>query len=157
MIWIIILLGLAADFWTKRWALSYLRPGRVVDLIPGYLDLDYLENRGAAFGILQGQTRLLGVLSALVALGILIYLMRSRNLHLLMKAALALIVTGALGNVIDRFRYGFVVDFIHFHLNDAWHFPTFNVADVCVSVGAGLMILYILFFDEESKAGKNRE
>lgn len=154
MIWIIIILGLAADMVTKRWAFDQLRPGRVVDLIPGYLDLSYLENRGAAFGIFQGQARLLGIASAAVALGIFFYLIRNKKMHNLMKAALALIVTGALGNVIDRLRYGFVVDFIHFHLKDAWHFPTFNVADICVSVGAGLMILYILFFDEDDKESR---
>ena len=149
MIWITILLGLAADFFSKQWAVDTLKSGNVVDLIPGYLDFAYLENRGAAFGIFQGQVQLLSIISVGIALAILVYLLKNKEAHPLMKISLSLLVAGALGNVYDRLNYGFVVDFIHFHINEVWHFPTFNVADMCVVIGAGLMILYVLFFDKD--------
>ena len=147
MIWIIIILGIAVDFLSKRWVLANLTGGRVIDLIPGYLDFTYVENRGAAFGIFQGQIRILGITSLVRGTALLIYLVTRRKEHPLMKAALALIVAGAFGNAYDRFVYEFVVDFIHFHLRDTWHFAVFNVADMCVVIGAGLMILYVLFIE----------
>lgn len=147
MIWIIIILGIAVDFLSKRWVLANLTGGRVIDLIPGYLDFTYVENRGAAFGIFQGQIRILGIISLVMGTALLIYLVTRRQEHPLMKAALALIVAGAFGNAYDRFIYEFVVDFIHFHLQDAWHFAVFNVADMCVVIGAGLMIVYVLFIE----------
>ncbi len=149
MIWIIIIVGLVGDFFSKQWALETLKTGKVVDLIPGYLDFSYVENRGAAFGIFQGQVQVLSIISVGIALAILVYLIKNKNQHFLMKASLSLIVAGALGNVYDRLNYGFVVDFIHFHLNEMWHFPTFNVADMCVVVGAGLMMIYVLFLDKD--------
>ncbi|NLB23490.1 MAG: signal peptidase II, partial [Clostridium sp.] len=114
MIWIIIILGIAADYFTKRWALGALASGQVIDLIPGYLDFSYVENRGAAFGIFQGQIRVLGIISVVVAAGLLFYLLKTKDLHVMMKVSLSLIVGGALGNAYDRFIYTFVVDFIHF-------------------------------------------
>lgn len=150
MIWIIILAGLALDFITKRWALATLRHGHVVDIIPGYLDLDYLENRGAAFGIFQGNVGILAAISILIALGILLYLVRNPTLPRMVKFSMSLVAAGALGNVIDRLFYGFVVDFIHFHIQNSWHFPTFNIADMGVVIGAGLLLIYVFFFDEEN-------
>ncbi len=72
----------------------------------------------------------------------------------MMKVSLSLIVGGALGNAYDRFIYTFVVDFIHFHIRDSWHFPTFNVADMLVVIGAGLMILFILLIEPKIEAKK---
>lgn len=149
MIWIIIILGLAGDYFSKQWALANLATGKVVDLIPNYLDFAYLENRGAAFGIFQGQVQLLSIIAVGISLVILLYLIKNKDAHPLMKVSLSLIIAGALGNVYDRLNYGFVVDFIHFHLNELWHFPTFNVADMCVVIGAGLMIIFVLFLDKD--------
>jgi len=154
MIWIIIILGIAADYFTKRWALGALTSGQVIDLIPGYLDFSYVENRGAAFGMFQGQIRVLGIISVVVAAGLLFYLLKTKDLHVMMKVSLSLIVAGALGNAYDRFIYTFVVDFIHFHIRDSWHFPTFNVADMLVVIGAGLMILFILLIEPKIEAKK---
>lgn len=154
MIWIVMIVGIALDYFSKRWVLDTLTQGRVVDLIPGYLDFSYVENRGAAFGIFQGQIRILGVISLVMAALLLVYLLKKRDLHLLMKISLSLIVAGALGNAYDRFFYGFVVDFIHFHIREVWHFPTFNVADMCVVIGSGLMILYVLFIEGKDRAAE---
>lgn len=157
MIWIIILTGLALDFITKRWALATLQSGKVVEIIPGYLDLNYLENRGAAFGLFQGNVVILSVISLLITLGIIGYLLRNPRLPRLVRIALSLVAAGALGNVIDRLFYGFVVDFIHFHIRGTWHFPTFNFADMWVVIGAGLLLIHVFFFDKKHETGEGRK
>lgn len=121
------------------------------------------RNTGAAFGLLRDVNFtvggfavdgviLLGLLSAAVSMGLLIYLLTSgRSLGALTRTALALVLAGAVGNMIDRFRLGYVVDFIHFKVG--WFdFPIFNVADSCVVIGAGLLIVSSLFGDSRSPA-----
>jgi signal peptidase II len=105
----------------------------------------YVQNTGAAFGIFQDGTLPLGILSALVATAILAYLiMRGKPTPVLQRYALASILAGAVGNMIDRFRLGYVVDFIHFSV-PGFSFPVFNIADSCVVMGAILLILSSLF------------
>jgi len=134
----------AADQLTKTWAANTFPlngPGMTLGL--GF-HFTYTRNTGAAFGILQGgptATFLLGVLSAVVSLAIFIYLLRhARELSRLQLAAFTLILAGALGNMIDRFLLGYVRDFIHFYVQ-GFNFPVFNLADACVVIGAGLLIL----------------
>lgn len=134
----------ALDQFTKVWAVNtFPLGGPSVPLGLGF-HFTYTQNTGAAFGILQRgptATLLLGVLSAAVALGILIYLLRrAHTLSRLQLSAFTLILAGAVGNMIDRFMLGYVRDFIHFYLPN-FNFPVFNVADSCVVIGAGLLIL----------------
>jgi signal peptidase II len=132
---------IALDQVTKQWAESTFPlggPGMPLGL--GF-NLTYVRNSGAAFGIFQDGTLLLAILSLAVSLGILAYLIVRRHALLpLQRWALTLIFAGAVGNMIDRFLYGYVIDFIHFHMG-SFDFPVFNVADSCVVIGAGLMIL----------------
>ncbi len=126
-------------------------------------NLTHSRNSGAAFGLLRDVrialgtfvidgTFLLGLLSAAVALGLAIYLLANgRLLSTLTKTALGLVLAGAVGNMIDRFRLGYVVDFIHFKVG-SFDFPIFNVADSCVVIGAGLLIIASLSGDRESSA-----
>lgn len=101
----------------------------------------YVQNTGAAFGILENTTLILGILSATVAAVLAFFLLtQHRSLNRLAQIALNLILAGALGNMIDRFRLGYVIDFIHFYLPN-FNFPVFNVADSCVVIGAGLLVL----------------
>ena len=128
------------DQLTKWWAASTFPlngQGQYVGL--GFY-LTYVKNTGAAFGILQDGTLVLGVLSAVVAVVLTVYLLRSRTMPTLQRAALTLILAGALGNMIDRFVLGYVRDFIHFQI-PSFNFAVFNVADSCVVVGAGLLIV----------------
>jgi signal peptidase II len=107
--------------------------------------LTHVHNSGAAFGMLPNGTLALGVLSALVSLTILVYLLRfAATMPAIQRFALTLILAGALGNMIDRFRLGYVIDFIHFKLPN-FNFPVFNLADSCVVMGASLLILSSLF------------
>ena len=132
---------IAVDQLTKFWAQhTFPLGGEGLPLALGF-HLTYVRNTGAAFGIFQDGTLLLGGLSALVSLGLLIYLiLNARTLPKLQLWGLTLIFSGAVGNMIDRFRLGYVIDFIHFYLPN-FDFPVFNVADSCVVIGAGLLII----------------
>ncbi len=148
---IIILIGLAADYVSKQWALGNLVNGETIHLIEGYLDFQYVENRGAAFGIFQGNVQILSVISLLIVAALLTFAIRSKIKGRLFLLAVSLIICGALGNIYDRLVYGFVVDFIHAHWQNVYHFPTFNVADMCVTIGTALMLIYIVWFEEADK------
>lgn len=152
----------AVDQLSKVWVTRNLPlDGNEIPLIPG-LAILHTRNNGAAFGMLRdlelriGQlvvdgTFLLGVLSAVVSIAIAVYLWRHRGrLGSLAGTALALVLAGALGNMIDRLRLGYVVDFIYVRSGN-FDFPVFNVADSCVVVGAALLIIGSLFSDESSK------
>ena len=113
------------------------------------LDITLMHNVGAAFSFLasaSGWQRWVFIgLAVVVSIGIIIWLIKlPRSAHGLLAAGLALVLGGALGNVIDRIRLGYVIDFIHFHWDRAY-FPAFNVADSAITVGAGCLLLDALF------------
>jgi signal peptidase II len=140
---------------TKVWAAQTFvlgGQGRYVGL--GFY-FTYVRNSGAAFGILQDLTLPLAILSAVVAAIILVYLL-FQKLPPLQRAALTLIFAGAVGNMIDRFRLGYVIDFIHFNVGN-FSFPVFNVADICVVVGAGLLLISSLFHPKRTHASESPE
>lgn len=116
------------------------------EIIPDFFYLTYLENRGAAFSILQ-DFRWGFVIITLVALGIMarFFLLHQGKLA---RLALSLLMAGAAGNLIDRAFQGFVVDFLHFY-PFGYDFPVFNVADVCLNVGAALLAIWLLFLYRE--------
>lgn len=124
------------------------------------LDLMRLHNEGAAFSFLSGaggwQRWAFIVLGVAVSLGILVWLRRlPRRGQSILAAGLALVMGGALGNVIDRIRYGHVVDFIRVHYEDAY-FPAFNIADSAITMGAALLILdNILEYRRSAKSGED--
>ena len=142
---IVVLILVAIDQLTKWWAASTF-PLNGPDLALGLgFHFTYTRNTGAAFGILQGGTFLLGILSAVVSVAIFVYLLRhARTMPRLQLAALTLILSGAIGNMIDRFLLGFVRDFIHFYVQ-GFNYPVFNVADMCVVGGAALLLLSSFF------------
>lgn len=152
MFLIIAALLIVVDQLTKWWASTTFvlnEQGLYVGL--GFY-FTYVQNTGAAFGILQNGTVALSILSAVVAAFICGYLwLNARKLPALQYAALTLILAGAVGNMIDRFRLGYVVDFIHFNV-PGFSFPVFNIADSCVVTGAGLLLLSSFVGTE-----KNRE
>ncbi len=138
---------LALDLLSKWIVLDRLGPDGdrdVVTVIPGVLRLIYVRNTGSAFGLFQGSSEMLKVL-AVVAVAILgIYYARAAARDSLLAVALGLQVGGALGNIIDRFRYGYVIDWI-----DLPRFPTFNLADTGITIGVVLLIYCLLFRDPE--------
>jgi signal peptidase II len=151
MYFVLAALLLVLDQLTKWWSSTTFPlngEGRYVFL--GF-HVTYVKNTGAAFGIFQDGTLPLGILSAVVSAAILVYLIvRGKTLPVLQRYALASIFAGAVGNMIDRFRLGYVIDFIHFNV-PGFSFPVFNVADSCVVVGAILLILSSLFTPNQPK------
>ena len=137
-----------ADQLSKLWIVNTFPlngPGHYIGL--GFY-FTYVQNTGAAFGIFQNNTLLLGVLSALVSVLLAVYLWRrARVTPTLQNWALTLILAGAFGNMIDRFWLGYVRDFIHFQI-PSFNFAVFNIADSCVVIGASLLLLSSFFIRE---------
>ena len=142
-----VLVGL--DQWTKSLAVKHLSGHPPLVLIDGIFELTYLENRGAAFGLFQGQRTYFLLVGVIVFIACLYLFARmSRNARFLPIRLIAVcILAGAWGNMIDRLRYAYVVDFFYFKLID---FPIFNVADIYVSVGTAALAVLILFYYKDS-------
>jgi signal peptidase II len=130
--------------WLVQENISY---GNEVSIIPGFFSLVHVSNTGAAFSLLQGNNLFFIILAA-VALAVVTFLLvrnnwqsdPARRLHWTTKVSLALLTAGIVGNLIDRLVRGSVVDFLHFYIREyAW--PSFNVADSCICIAAGLLIL----------------
>lgn len=140
---IIILLSVIADRLTKLLAVTHLKESGVgsVDIISDVLSLTYHENRGAAFGMLADSRWIFMIFSVVGILAVLVYLFFFKENNKLITSSLALIAGGGIGNMIERISNGYVVDFIYFEIID---FPIFNVADICVTCGSFLLIIYLL-------------
>ena len=135
------------DQLTKFWVVSALSLGQSIELT-GFLNLVFVYNPGAAFSFLSdagGWQRWFFVALALAVSAWLTFLIRQHAAECLLPLAATLILGGALGNVIDRIRFGAVVDFVDVHAA-GWHWPAFNVADSAISVGVALLLWQQLFF-----------
>lgn len=141
---LIIILGLIADRLTKVWALNTLSKVDEIVVIKNIFGFSYLENRGAAFGVFQNKVFLLGIVTSIVIAAMIFYLLKYKPASKLLRTSIALIISGAVGNLIDRFTYKFVVDFILLHYKDVYYYPTFNVADMLVVVGTILLAICII-------------
>ena len=142
--WLIALAVLAADRVTKILARGIPEGGQTV--IPGVVGLRYAENKGIAFSMLSGMPWIPGVLSLLVIVAAFVFL-RKKELHPLSRAGLMMMLGGAVGNMIDRFAYGFVPDMIEVLFVK---FAIFNVADACLCVGCALVVIRLLFVRDEA-------
>ena len=126
------------DAVTKEMAAGCLKGAAAISVIPGFFDLTYTENRGCAWGMLQGQVWPLAIF-AMAALGLLIWKRRSVfDGSILIETML---YAGIIGNAIDRIFRGYVIDMLDFHWRNVYHFPCFNLADCCITVAAALLIL----------------
>jgi signal peptidase II len=130
---------------TKLAIVEALRLGQGIPVVPGFFDIVFILNPGAAFGFLatlsdQVRNPLFILISVLAVILIVFYHTRYLRSRHLVSVALGLVLGGALGNLIDRVHYGMVVDFLDLHVGP-YHWPAFNVADSAISIGVGLMIL----------------
>ena len=127
------------DQTTKAWAVSRLRFGEDISIIPGFLNFAYAQNTGVAFSMLDdhGDVGRWGLSAVAVFAGVLVlyFFWRTPRSDDRVLGALALLLAGIIGNVTDRIRLGFVVDFIDVQFG-SWHYPTFNVADMAIVIGA---------------------
>lgn len=142
-----VLFGIALDQLTKYLVSHLMTLGQSIPLIPGVIHLTYITNDGAAFGMLDDKRWVFLVLSSVVILFLIGYLVTTKATSRLFLFSLSLILSGGIGNMIDRVFLGEVIDFIDFTLI---HFAIFNGADSFVCVGAFLLFFYILF---DKKAG----
>ena len=138
-------LAIVFDQLTKHLVHSSFRLGESRDFIPNIWAFTYVRNQGAAFSLFNDAPAyfrdpffLIVPLVALTAIGVLFH--KLRNEQRLVALALSLVGGGAVGNLIDRLRYGFVVDFIDWHWKEVYHWPRFNIADSCIVVGVGLLL-----------------
>ena len=138
-----------ADQFTKSLAVAHLKDKPAFNIISGVLELNYLENKGAAVGRLQHQRAFwIGVaVGILSVIGYVLYKMPDEKKYRLLHVLLSLIAAGAIGNMIDRIRLDYVVDFIYFVLIN---FPIFNVADIYVSVSTVALVILLLFVYKEN-------
>lgn len=153
---VLIALGVLADQVSKIWVLDNL-PGNERSVIDGVLALQYAENRNMAFGLGQVippefKVPFLVALTGSLALVLLIWLFRSGGLW--MRVGLMLTVSGAIGNIIDRIRLGFVVDFIRWHKWFQW--PNFNVADSFICIGVGILMIVSFTAAEEGESNSTK-
>lgn len=136
------LLMLVLDRVTKHFFITHFSVGQTAPFIPGLLNFVYVRNSGGAWGMLSGKTSLLIVVTALVMAGCVYMLIRYSRQSRLLLWAIVLVLSGGVGNMIDRLSGGEVVDFLHFIFLPS--FPVFNVADCAVVIGAGFLILYFV-------------
>ena len=138
---------LALDQWVKYWITVNLPLGESTPLLPGFVQLRTVHNFGAAWSSFSGMRWLLVGVTSVIVLAVAYVLVRRIVRHPLGVAACFLILSGGLGNIIDRVRLGYVVDMLHFVF---WpSYPVFNVADICVVCGAVLAAVYYLGFYEK--------
>ena len=136
------------DQFTKYLAVKNLKGAEPHVIVKGVFQLEYLENRGAAFGLFQNQRFFFFLSVAVVCAAIVWYFLKApmERKYLPLRACAVLIAAGAVGNFIDRIRLGYVVDFLYFKLID---FPIFNVADIYVTVSTALFIVLLCFYYKE--------
>lgn len=150
MSFLIVVFGFILDRLTKIWAIDTL-VSHDITIIKNYFDLSYLENKGAAFGILQNQRILLAIITLIFIIGIIVFVLKFKPKSLFFKISIMLIISGACGNLYDRLIYGYVVDFILIHYKNVYYYPTFNVADILVVIGTILLLFYIVKDDKNER------
>ena len=146
LISVIVIIILLCDILTKKWAAFYLKSVNDIPVIPNILHLTYVENTGAAWGMMKNMRWTFVGITVIVVLLIIVFLYKTRPQNLWLKIGATFVLGGALGNLIDRAFLGYVVDFINVA---AINFPVFNIADVFVCLGAVMVGIYYCFFDKK--------
>jgi signal peptidase II len=142
---------LSVDQWTKYSIQKRLPLHHTVSVVKGFFNLTHVRNPGGAFGILGGEggglSSSLFVLVSLIAIGIIIFFFfKTREDEEILSLAFSMVLSGAIGNLIDRFRIGEVIDFFDFQIS-SFHWPAFNIADSAITIGIGLILVEIFSRD----------
>lgn len=153
MIWMIITaLILAADQIVKYLVSTCLNVGETAFSVLNIFDITYVQNRGAAFSVMTGKIALLSIISVVFCALIILFWIKKRPSNPILCLSISMLFAGAAGNGIDRIFHGFVIDYINLAF---MNFPVFNIADIGVTVGAALFVLYTIFFEKEVKNGND--
>jgi signal peptidase II len=151
---VLALIVLILDQVSKAWATANLQFLDTKEILPNFFRFTYARNRGVAFSLFADSKYdikwVLAAISLLAALGVAYYLIRLATNNSRLNISLALLLAGIVGNLIDRVRLGEVVDFIDFHWYEKYTWPTFNIADAAICVGAALLALEMLFEEKTS-------
>lgn len=148
-----LVLLLAADQLVKLWVVRHLELFETMPLLPGLVELKYVQNTGGGWSVLSEHTWLLSLLTAVIMAVVAALMIRRVVRHPLGLWACTLVLAGGLGNLIDRLRLGYVVDMFNFQF---MNYPVFNVADICIVIGMILGAVYYLFFYEKVDAPRRR-
>jgi len=153
---IVPLVSIILDQWTKQLIVDRFQLGESIPVLSQFFSITYVRNTGAAFGFMAAVDSSLRIpfflIVPTIALGVIGYLFKKLPEHDVKTAlALSLVMGGAVGNLIDRVRYGYVVDFLDFHWKYQAHFPAFNVADSAICIGVGLLMLDIAGGEEKER------
>lgn len=154
---IIAIAAIILDQIVKIWAQGALptQPGMTIPVIPNVFHFTYVENRGAAFGMLQGKQIVFFIVTLAVVIGVVWYLIKHRKtINRWTQVALALLLAGAIGNTIDRIQLGYVRDMFDFRLINFW---VFNVADICVVVSVIMLFIELIRSEKREKETKTEE
>lgn len=145
---IVLIVLVALDQVTKYWAILKLKNQPAIPIISGVFELKYLENRGAAFGVLQNQKVFFLIMSVIILCGVVfvLYKVPDEKKYNLLHIIAVMIAGGGIGNMIDRLRFDYVVDFLSFVLIN---FPIFNVADMYVTISMAILVVLVLFVYKE--------
>lgn len=155
LIWLVLSIALILlDQWTKQIATANLQYGESVPFIAGFWDWTLAHNTGAAFSFLANSGQwahwFFVVMKVTVSLVLIVLLFKMPRNHWRDALPYSLIISGALGNLVDRFRFGYVVDFIEWYYK-SYSWPVFNIADSCIVLGAALLILFSFGKKDETK------
>lgn len=153
MWYLLALVVVIIDQWTKWLAETKLTFHEPVPVIEPFLNWTLAYNYGAAFSFLADaggwQKWFFSGLALVMSLFLIIYLIKAPRKATLLSLGLALVLGGAIGNLIDRLLHGHVIDFIHVHNADVWHYPIFNIADMGISIGVALIVIDMLFLEKK--------
>lgn len=143
----------ACDQLSKYAIRSLFRVNESVSVIDDFFELRYIQNDGAAFSSFTGKQAFLIAVSIIAIIGAAFFLRKMKSEGAMFKVALLCIIAGGIGNLIDRFLLGYVTDMLSFSIFP----PVFNIADIAVCLGCGILIVYVLFFMKDDKPGKEVE
>ncbi|WP_313756388.1 signal peptidase II [Tissierella sp.] len=146
MIFILSAFIILLDQFSKYAAINHLKESASYVIIPNFFRLTYVENFGAAFGILQNKKVFFIIITCAVILSLILFLTKNYyRINIFMRIGLGMLLGGTIGNFIDRIRFGYVVDFFSFRLFNRYEFPVFNIADIAIVVGTSLILILVLF------------
>lgn len=159
MIFFLIILGIilvVADQLIKIWAINELQPVKVMDFIHigdlDIMDLRYVQNEGAAFSSFSGARWFLVGLVSVMLIGLAIFVFKYKYKHPFFMISAVMVMSGGIGNLIDRVRFGYVVDYLDVKL---FNFAVFNFADICVVLGAIFLLIFLFFIEPKIVAKEN--
>ena len=138
------------DQLSKKQIVDYLKLGEKIEIIKGFFNITHVRNYGAGFSILQNARLFLSLIS-IIAIVVLVYLLvTTKKKDTLTSMSYLMVISGALGNLLDRLRQGYVVDFLDFKIF-GWDYPVFNVADIFITIGCFLLIIISLKGEKDAK------